>query len=121
MTFAALTGACILVWVLYLYRKGRLREDNVLLWVFVSVGIIAVSTWTDLLLTINWVVGAEKASDVVLAAFLAFLLMVCIFYSIRISDLAEQNRKIAQEIALMKIAARGGSNSSPKNKTEDGD
>lgn len=121
LTFAALTGVCILAWVLYLYRKRRLREDNALLWVFVSAGIIVLSTWTDLLLGINWVVGAEKASDVVLASFVAFLLVVCIYYSIKISDLAEQNKRIAQEIAVIKISARSGSHSSAKNETEDGD
>jgi len=54
-------------------------------------------------LAINWVVGAEKASDVVLAAFVVFLLLICIYYSIKISELAEQNEKLAQELALMKV------------------
>jgi len=80
-----------------------------------------VSTWTDLLFAINLVVGAEKASDVVLASFVTFLLVVCIYYSIRLSDLAEQNKKIAQEMAVIKISASRPSDSSPPNKTEDGD
>jgi hypothetical protein len=121
LILAALAGGCILAWVLYLYRKGRLREDNALLWIFVSAAIIVVSTWTDLLFTINWVVGAEKASDVVLGAFVAFLLIFGIYYSIKISDLTEQNRKIAQEIAVIKTLKSSGSNGGPKNDREDED
>ena len=57
---------------------------------------------TALLVAINQVVGAAKVSDVVLASFVALLIVVSIYYSIKISELAEQNRKIAQEIAVMK-------------------
>jgi hypothetical protein len=100
---AAITGVAIILWILYLYRKGRLKEDHALLWLSVSAGIVLLSSWTDLLLAINWVVGAEKASDVVLAAFVVFLLLICIYYSVKISELAEQNEKSAQELALMKV------------------
>jgi len=104
LQIAAITGVAIIVWILYLYRKGRLKEDHALLWLSVSAAIVLLSSWTDLLLAINWVVGAEKASDVVLAAFVAFLLLICIYYSIKISELAEQNKKLAQELALMKVS-----------------
>jgi len=106
LQIAAITGVAIILWVLYLYRKGRLKEDHALLWLSVSAAIVLLSTWTDLLLAVNWVVGAEKASDVVLAAFVAFLLLICIYYSVKISELAEQNKKLAQELALMKVAKK---------------
>lgn len=102
MQFAALAGVAIIVWVVYLYRRGRLKEDHTLLWLGVSTVIVVLSTWTDLLSAVNWVVGAEKASDVVLAAFVAFLLLICIYYSVKLSELREQNKKIAQELALLK-------------------
>jgi len=103
LQFAAITGVAIIFLVLYLYRKGRLKEDHALLWLSVSASIVLLSTWTDLLLAINWVVGAEKPSDVVLAAFIAFLILICIYYSVKISELAEQNKKLAQELVLMEV------------------
>jgi len=102
LEIAAITGVVLIVWVLYLYRKGRLKEDHALLWLFVSAVVVVLSTWTDLLLAINWLVGAEKVSDVVLAAFVAFLLVIGIYYSVKISELTEQNRQIAQELAIIK-------------------
>jgi hypothetical protein len=112
LPLAAFTGVAIIVWVVYLYRKGRLKEDYVILWLSVSAVVILLSVWTDLLLAVNWFVGAEKVSDVVLAAFVAFLLMVCIYFSVRLSELTEQNKRIAQEIALMKACSETSINRS---------
>jgi uncharacterized membrane protein len=70
----------------------------------VSAIIVVFSTWTDLLLAINWFVGAEKVSDVVMAMFIAFLLIVCIYYSVKISELEEKSKKMAQALALIKEA-----------------
>ena len=103
LAIASGVGFAILVWVVFLYRRKRLKEDHAILWIAVSVSVILLSTWTGLLEIINQVVGAAKASDVVLAAFVAFLIIVSIYYSIKISDLTEQNRKIAQEIAILKV------------------
>ncbi len=104
LTIAAVVGAAILVWVLILYRRGRLKEDHALLWIAVSVAIILLSTWMALLIAINQLVGAAKASDVALAAFVAFLIVVSIYYSVKISMLEKQNRIMAQEIAVMKMS-----------------
>jgi len=121
LQLAALAGVAIIVWVVYLYRRGRLKEDHALLWLGVSAVIVVLSTWTDLLSAVNWVVGAEKASDVVLAAFVAFLLLICIYYSVKLSELREQNKKIAQELALLKAGVEelSGSSASKEQKDED--
>ncbi len=105
LTLAAIAGGAILVWVLYLYRKGRLKEDHALLWSAVSLGIIILSSWTDLLVAIDRIVGAQRVSDVVVAAFIGFLLVVCIYYSVKISSLTDQNRRIGQELALLKVTS----------------
>jgi len=82
----------------------------------VSVTIVLLATWTDLLLALNSVVGANNPTDVVFAAFVAFLLVVSVYYSVKISELTEQNRKMAQEIALLKTVA---SNTSSKEDSEE--
>ncbi len=106
LAIATVVGILILIWVLFLYRKGRLKEDQALLWILVSIAMILLSAWTGLLTAINQVVGAARTSDVVLAAFVAFLIVVSIYYSMKLSELSEQNRKVAQEIAVMKTMKR---------------
>jgi len=102
LEIAAITGVAIAIWVLYLYRKKRLKEDHAILWLGVSVAVVLVATWTDLLLALKLAVGADNPTDVLFAAFLAFLLIVSIYYSMKISELTEQNRKLAQEVALLR-------------------
>jgi len=102
LQISAITGAAIAILVLYLYRKKKLKEDHAILWLFVSISIVVLSTWTDLLLMINVLVGAANVTDVVLAAFVAFLLLVCIYYSVKISELTERSKSLAQEVALLK-------------------
>jgi hypothetical protein len=110
LTIAAVAGGAIIVWVLYLYRKGKLKEDQALLWLFVSISMVLLSTWTGLLIAINSIVKAQRVSDVVVSAFLTLLIIVSIYYSIKISELTEQNRKIAQELALSKALQISESN-----------
>lgn len=78
-----------------------MKEDHAILWVAVSIAIILLSTWTSLLIAINQIVGAARVSDVVLASFVTFLIVVSIYYSVKISELSENNRKIAQQLAVM--------------------
>lgn len=103
LALATIAGVLILAWVLILYRRGRIKEDHALLWVSVSIAIIMLSTWTALLIAINQIVGAARVSEVVLAAFVTFLIVVSIYYSMKISELSEQNRKIAQQLAVMSV------------------
>ena len=102
LDLAAITGAAIAIWVLYLYRKKKLREDHAILWLFVSLGIVLISTWTTLLTFIRTVLGARDPTDLVVAMFIAFLIIMCIYFSVKISELTEQNRKMSQEIAVVK-------------------
>ena len=118
LAIASAVGFGVLVWVVFLYRRKRLKEDHAILWIGVSVAIILLSTWTGLLIAINQVVGAAKTSDLVLAAFVAFLIIVSLYYSVKISDLTEQNRKIAQEIAVLRVGSLSPSASPRKGEEE---
>ena len=112
LTIAAIAGVVILVWVLYLYRKGRLKEDHALLWLFVSISMVLLSTWTGLLIAINSIVEAQRVPDVVLSGFVTLLIIVSIYYSVKISELTDQNKKIAQELAILKVLERPASQAS---------
>ncbi len=116
LALAASAGAVIFVWVIYLFRRRRLREDHAILWLGVSVVIVALSSWTALLLTINSIIGTNSASNVVLAAFVALLIVVSIFYSVKISELTEKSRRLAQEIALMRVVP---ANAASRDKNEE--
>ena len=100
LTIAAVAGGAIIVWILYLYRKGKLKEDHALLWLFVSISMVLLSTWTGLLIAINSIVKAQRVSDVVLSAFVTLLIIVSVYYSVKMSELTDQNKRIAQQLAI---------------------
>jgi len=106
LTLSALLGVATAIGVVYLYRKGKLKEDHALFWLFISVVITVLSTFQSLLLLINSVVQADNPANVVLAAFIFMLILVSIYYSIKISALTEQNKKLAQELAIIRANTR---------------
>jgi len=116
LAIATIVGVSILAWVIFLYRKGKLKEDLALLWIAVSIAIVLLSTWTGLLVAINQIVGAANVSNVVLAAFVAFLIIVSIYYSVKLSTLEKQNKRMAQEIAVTKAASESADSNLKENK-----
>ena len=98
----ALPILCILLvaLVLELVRRGLLKERYALLWLGISVaGLIVglfpfIIVWTARLLRLQYV------TLMFCVAFL-FLLGLVLSFTIVISRLAEQNRKLTQEVALL--------------------
>jgi hypothetical protein len=101
LTLSALLGVATAIGVVYLYRKDKLKEDHALFWLFISFTIIILSIFQNLLLWINIIVQAENPTDVVLASFIFLLILISIYYSVKISELTEKNKNLAQELALL--------------------
>lgn len=95
-SIAVLTG------VIDLIRRRRLKERFALLWLSSAVILIALSVWRDLLHTISRIAGVEYPPALLFFMAFLFLLLIVLHYSIEISDLSEKNKRLAQEIALMK-------------------
>lgn len=106
LALSTLLGFATAVGVVYLYRRGKLKEDHALFWLFISATIIILSMFQDLLIWISLIVQASNPTDVVLASFIFLLILVSIYYSIKISELTEQNKKLAQELAILRANTR---------------
>jgi hypothetical protein len=101
LILSALLGVTTAICVIYLYRKQKLKEDHALFWLFISVVVVVLSTYQDLLTWINLLVQAGDPNDVVLASFIFMLILFSIYYSVKISELTDQNKRLAQEVALL--------------------
>lgn len=104
LAVAAITGAVITIWILYLYGKNKLKDDHAILWLFVSISVMLISTQQHLLWVLRWTLGVWNVTDLVLAAFIGFLLIISIYYSVKISELSDQNERLVQEMALIKAS-----------------
>lgn len=99
-TIAVAVGALLLV--LELVRRRRLREEYSLLWLGTALVMLLVSAWRDLLHGLSDAVGIAYPPNLLflLAAF--FLLLMLLYFSTVITRLTQENKEIAQEVALLK-------------------
>jgi hypothetical protein len=99
---AAAASVLLLAVILELIRSRRLQERYALLWLFTGVVLLALSLWRDGLNTIAGWVGVETYPPAVLFAIASlFILAMLLHYSTVISRLSEQNKRLAQRLALL--------------------
>ena len=102
VSIAAALAALILLAVIFeLIRSRRLQERYALLWLLTGLVIFVLAIWRGLLGRLSDLVGIAYPPSAlfVLAAF--FVLVVLLHYSTVISQLSDQNRILAQRLALL--------------------
>jgi hypothetical protein len=99
---AILGSAGVMLFVFYLIRRRKLREEYALLWFAASLGLIFVSVWRNSLEYAARLFGVAYPPSVLLLGVIAVGFLLSIHYSISLSRLAEQNKRLAQELALLR-------------------
>lgn len=93
----------VMILVVSLIRRRRLREEYSLVWLVGSLVLLLFSVWRDLLDIIAGFVGVHYAPAVLLLVAILFGGMGFLHFSVVISTQAEQNKNMAQELALLKV------------------
>jgi hypothetical protein len=98
---AALAALVLLVVIFELIRSRRLQERYAILWLMTGTVILVLSIWRSALSELSDLVGIAYPPSAlfVLASF--FILVVLLHYSTVISQLSDQNRILAQRLALL--------------------
>lgn len=97
-------SATILFIVLELIRRGRLKERYALLWLFSGIVMLILSLSRGLLDSISHLVGIYYPPSFLFMIAFVFLLFITLHFSSVISGLAEKNKRLAQEMALLRKA-----------------
>ncbi len=100
--FAILISIGIFVIIIELVRKRRLREEYSWLWLLTGLILFVLAVWYDLLLTITYFIGAGLATSTLFFFGLVFLILINLYYSIKISTMANQMKDLAQEVGILK-------------------
>ena len=87
--------------VLELVRQKRLMERYALLWLFAVTVLLALAVWDGGLERFAHAVGIIYAPSALFAAALGFVLMLLMHFSLVISRHADQNKVLAQRLALL--------------------
>ncbi|MBI1761017.1 MAG: DUF2304 domain-containing protein [Acidobacteria bacterium] len=99
----AITGSLLMMYlVFYLIRQRRLREEYALLWFAAGLVLLVFSFWRGLLDRVAQWVGIAYPPSVLLLAMIVFGFLLAMHYSVSLSRLAEQNKRLTQELALLR-------------------
>ncbi len=99
---AVVGSGSLLVIVVELIRRGKLKERYSLLWLFAGVVLLIFSTSRYLLELISHTLGIFYPPSFLFLLAFFFLLLITLHFSVVISGLSEKNKKLAQELALMR-------------------
>jgi len=92
----------ILVTVIEFIRRGAFKEKYALMWLFSSVVLLTISIWRGLLHKLAALFGFFYPPSFLFLIGLGFLMLITLHFSVVISNLTEKNKKLAQEIGLIK-------------------
>lgn len=100
--FAIIFSVGLVAGIVDLIRRGMLKEQYALLWLASAIVLLVLSMLRGLLDAIALAVGvAYPPALLFLVAFL-FLLLIVLHFSVIISSLSEKNKRLAQEVAILK-------------------
>ena len=99
---AVLGSLLVLLFVFQLIRRGKLREEYALIWVGASLALIVVSLWRGSLEIAARLAGIAYPPSVLLLGVIVLGFALAMHYSISLSHLAEQNQRLAQELAILR-------------------
>jgi len=103
----AIAGSgAVLIMVVELIIQGRLKERYSLLWLLAGVVLLILSLSRALLAFLSRLLGVSYPPSLLFLLAFLFLLLITLHFSVVISGLSEKNRKLAQEIALLRQEMR---------------
>lgn len=110
---AALAAALVFVFIIWLLRRGVLKEKYAVLWLFVSGAAILLALIPGALRWISDLVGVEIPSNLLFFVTLVLLVLVSVQLSYELSRHEAKIRRLAEESALLeerlrRLEGRGG-------------
>jgi hypothetical protein len=96
---------CVIVvgMLFYLLRTRRIREKYAGIWIALAVAVVVVGIFPEIAFFISKVVGVQTPVNLLFATAFVVLLFVCIQLSTEVSNLEEETRTLAEEIALLRL------------------
>ena len=99
--FAIIASLSIFVVIVYLVKKGKLKEEYSWLWLLTGAVILLLVVWYDLLLLLTDLIGAVTATTTLFIFGIVFLMLITLHFAIKISTLSDQVKNLAQKLSLL--------------------
>lgn len=96
-------GLGLIVLVFLLARWERIKEKYSIVWFFIGIFILVISLFKGLLEKISNLIGIYYAPSALFAILISCAYLLLLNVSISISTLKKQNKRLTQELGLMKM------------------
>lgn len=103
---AICVSAALLLGLFELVRQRRMLERYALLWMFSATALLVLASWTGLLDALSEAVGIAYPPSALFVFAFGFILLLLLHFSVAVSRLAEQNKILAQRLALLEERQR---------------
>ena len=100
---AIIFSIVLLIFIFELIRRKKIREQYSLLWLFFSIIFVVLSIWREGLDAFAKLVGIDYAPSALFLLLVLAIFLILIQFSIIISRLSEENKKLSQESGLLKL------------------
>jgi hypothetical protein len=99
--FSFLVGLFLFILIIELVRRRKMREEYSFLWLLSGVLICIASVSYEVIAWITKLVGAVYGPSMLFFFGLLFLAVISIFYSVKLSQLSDQVKNLAQMISIL--------------------
>ena len=98
---AILLSVGLIILIFELVRRRKLREEYSWLWMLTGVVIFILAVWYDLLVFITRLIGAALPTSTLFFFGVFFLILINLYFSVKISTLTDQINKLTQRQAIL--------------------
>jgi hypothetical protein len=112
--FAIAASVLLLVFILELIRRGRLREEYSLIWLGSSLVFLFFSIWRGAIDALGRFFGIAYRPALLILVILGAGFVILVHFSVVISRLTSENKRLAQQIAILGHEAEGDGEDRPQ-------
>ena len=105
--FVVLVGLAIFLGIIELVRRRKLREEYSFIWLMTGFVFVLLAVESDVLTFFSELAGIALPVNTLFFLALIFVMLLCLYFSLRISALTTQVKNLAQKIALLQAKNDG--------------
>ncbi len=96
-------GIVIVLGIIELVRRRKLNEEYSFLWLIIGVLLLMITFFPQLIYFISGFIGTELPINTLFFTGIIFLMLLGLFFSLKISILSNRVKKLSQKIAILEF------------------
>ena len=117
---AILLSVGLIILIFELVRRRKLREEYSWLWMLTGVVVFVLAIWHNLLLSISRLLGIALPASTIFLFGGFFLILINLYFSVKISTLVTQVKELAQKQAILESSIEKSSRNKKKKRGDPG-